>query len=231
MNIQEMIDKIYEVVADKSETMWCICEFYLPIELNVNEILKDWSLNSFVDSLFYEWVHMDYIKRVTLNWSVNVIDFNISELPPVFDKYKKYILRDNDQFYIKKISKELSSARWHNSLDENWDWNHWEDYFSKYNHNSKERYSVTYRSNVIDGRWNIGYFDECNSNIVHVIWHQVMIGDILDYLQSNNLLSDCIDPLWIWNNKREPIENQSEECIKYIYNLIIEHVPKKENSN
>jgi len=48
----------------------------------------------------------------------------------------------------------------------------------------------------------------------------IMIGDVLDYMQSNNLLSECVDILWIWNNKRKPIKDQSEYCIEYVYNLL-----------
>ncbi len=34
-----------------------------------------------------------------------------------------------------------------------------------------------------------------------------------------------------WKLLHEILEHQSEECITYIYNLIMKHVPKKENSN
>lgn len=261
MTKDDMIAKIYEVVADKNETEWCICEFQLPIELSTNKIQYDWSLSCFVNSFFYEWVHMFYIKKVRLNWSVNIVDFDISELPPVFDKYKKYILRTNDQFFIRKISKPISSARSHNSVEwmynEKWDWRHWEDYFSKYNPNSKEKYSVTYRDNVIDGRWHVHYDSECNSNIVNVIWHPVMIGDVLDWLEKDYTVDTkriipwfeldkkssedwkvsmirmhYCEQLWFERAyKRKPIEHQSEECITFIYNLTISHVPKKENKN
>lgn len=53
-----------------------------------------------------------------------------------------------------------------------------------------------------------------------VIWHDVMFWDVLDYilgltgddLSKNNLFI-------YWKELRQPIENQSEECINYIYSL------------
>lgn len=53
-----------------------------------------------------------------------------------------------------------------------------------------------------------------------IIWHPVLIWDVLDYLQSNLLLSECVEILWLRNNKRKPIEEQSESTIKYVYDLI-----------
>lgn len=64
------------------------------------------------------------------------------------------------------------------------------------------------------------------------IWHSVMIWDIIDYLQENyNLkpnesLNDYFKIerkiLNRYEEKRKPIEEQSEECIDYVYNLIFE---------
>ena len=55
-----------------------------------------------------------------------------------------------------------------------------------------------------------------------------MIGDIIYWLKkSNDLFIDNND--WYilnkcysirWDNYREPIEKQSEKCIKYVYDLI-----------
>ena len=62
------------------------------------------------------------------------------------------------------------------------------------------------------------------------IWHPVMIWDVLDFciwnkeLNSKRLMwQNTI--FWLlnrWKEKRKPIEEQSEECIDYIYNLIFE---------
>jgi hypothetical protein len=89
-------------------------------------------------------------------------------------------------------------------------------------------------------------FFEKDSKHTKIIWHPVMIGDCLDWIEKNtqwwlwayydwcipseDLSSLCIE--WIsldnwktfyWNlrkEKRKPIEYQSDECIEYIYNLI-----------
>ena len=74
----------------------------------------------------------------------------------------------------------------------------------------------------------------CNEWIVDIIWHSVMIWDVLDYIDSiefnhpNGFIKwnqekypIIIDTLFTdWDYKRKPIEEQSEECIEYIYNLI-----------
>lgn len=62
-------------------------------------------------------------------------------------------------------------------------------------------------------------------NEMEIIWHPVMIWDVLDWMEQR--VTDVVwMPLfmWImqstWKHKRKPIEDQSEECITYIYNLI-----------
>lgn len=64
------------------------------------------------------------------------------------------------------------------------------------------------------------------------IWHPVMIGDVIDYIEpywkgyAQDVRFDRerkrkIDiALLQWDKKREPIEKQSDECIDYIYSLI-----------
>jgi len=88
------------------------------------------------------------------------------------------------------------------------------------------------------------------SEMRKIIWHPVMIGDVYQWLFDNKMESNVVyvkNPIRWWKvepyssnkefifwrreNRRKPIENQSEECITFIYNLIIKHVPKKENSN
>jgi len=60
-----------------------------------------------------------------------------------------------------------------------------------------------------------------------IIWHPVMIWDVFEYQIENLWLNpvefNYLDSklLWIWKHKRLPIEQQSEECINYVYNLII----------
>jgi len=76
-----------------------------------------------------------------------------------------------------------------------------------------------------------------NECLDHITWHPVMIWDVLDYItnieEETLILKYDINRYWnewnkwiveeiyvIWNNLRKPIEEQSEECINYIYNLI-----------
>ncbi len=62
-------------------------------------------------------------------------------------------------------------------------------------------------------------------------WHPVKIGDVLDRmeeikstieLRSSQYCAWLYDEICIlWGHKRKPIEEQSEECIDYIYNLLL----------
>lgn len=60
----------------------------------------------------------------------------------------------------------------------------------------------------------------------YIIWHPVMIWDVLDWGFENESLYNEKYDFWIWEifgfwkEKRKPIDNQSEECITFIYNLI-----------
>ena len=52
-------------------------------------------------------------------------------------------------------------------------------------------------------------------------WHPVMIWDVLDYIVENQLW--WAEYQWAcdkWSKLRKPIEEQSEECISFIYNLL-----------
>lgn len=65
-------------------------------------------------------------------------------------------------------------------------------------------------------------------------WHPVLIWTILAYARNKNNVEDEINidyynevladllwwQNWIWNKINLPIEKQSEECIKYIFDLI-----------
>lgn len=49
---------------------------------------------------------------------------------------------------------------------------------------------------------------------IKIIWHPVMIWDVL---QRTSLHNDEI--IKKWHDMRKPIDDQSEECITFIYNL------------
>ena len=110
---------------------------------------------------------------------------------------------------------------------------------------SKWIYSIIDRENVwfldpykgVD--WNIhntiviedGVNSRCYS-IEEIIWHPVMIGDVIDWIepywalfaQSLNLSNERQRKIKFvlvqWHKKREPIEMQSDECIDFVYSLI-----------
>lgn len=56
-----------------------------------------------------------------------------------------------------------------------------------------------------------------NEKDLDIIWHPIMIWDVLESFYWDIRFSDLA---WIWKELREPIEEQSDECIDFIYNLI-----------
>lgn len=63
-----------------------------------------------------------------------------------------------------------------------------------------------------------------------IIWHPVMIGDVLNWIDNKMGVSNCeyeefvveeanISVL-LWREYLKPIEEQSDECINYIYSII-----------
>lgn len=62
-----------------------------------------------------------------------------------------------------------------------------------------------------------------------IIWHPVMIGDLMDYFEKLwpekmiKLISKNLEDLFlIWKEKRLPLEDQSDECVDFVYDLIFE---------
>ncbi len=68
-----------------------------------------------------------------------------------------------------------------------------------------------------------------------IIWHPVMIGDVLDWIEKNKMewanrdhLEEEKYEFWDMLNylcamrwtKNQPIDNQSGDCIKYVYDLL-----------
>lgn len=90
---------------------------------------------------------------------------------------------------------------------------------------NKEINDAQYMLNELNTNWDIKYnhYDE----MFDLVNNKVMIGDVLDWLYKDNLfLSDAHrkweDVILLWEEKRKPIEEQSDECINYIYNLLWE---------
>lgn len=79
--------------------------------------------------------------------------------------------------------------------------------------------------------WECLYWDiSSHRNDIEIIWHKVMLWDFLDYiekikdkkqLESTEYYAWLYDYICIkWEHKRKPIEEQSNECIKYVFDLI-----------
>lgn len=116
---------------------------------------------------------------------------------------------------------------------------------SHHNRKSKEWYTndifisnslknYYYHSCPID--WEYIWKPRYKSDSIEIIWHPVMIWDVLDWIDKNIKhtefdIASFIDIKWrisiykvnLLRNRidyRKPIEDQSEECIDFIYNLI-----------
>lgn len=86
-------------------------------------------------------------------------------------------------------------------------------------------YAVTeFESNILNERDNEGGL------VYTIIWHPVMIGDVLDWMYENNIPTNKHNAVskeicwyhanYLWENKRLPIDQQSDECIAYVYDLV-----------
>lgn len=72
--------------------------------------------------------------------------------------------------------------------------------------------------------------------LYRIIWHPVMIWDVLDFIKKNNIKKYILDSdscFWIlnsseyifkklWENLTATIEEQSDNCVDYIYDLLTE---------
>ena len=59
-----------------------------------------------------------------------------------------------------------------------------------------------------------------NRELDKIIWHPVMIWDVLDYICNFKSIWILENILEDRNYYKKPIEEQSDECIDYVYNLI-----------
>lgn len=61
-----------------------------------------------------------------------------------------------------------------------------------------------------------------------IIWHPVKLGDVMDYFEKLpnekiiKILQETEKIFLLWQEKRKPIEEQSNECVEFVYNLISE---------
>lgn len=104
-----------------------------------------------------------------------------------------------------------------------WEWNSWMYYWYIWGN------KITTTWNVID-----------TLPLEHtVIWHPVMIGDVYQWLFDNKMECNVVyakNPIRWWKaepyssnkefifhrreNRRKPIDDQSDECIKFVYDLL-----------
>ena len=63
-----------------------------------------------------------------------------------------------------------------------------------------------------------------------IIWHPVMIWDVLDRMKWNRHARyerhDLLNLIFYWKEAREQIEKQNIECIEWVYDLIINNGKK-----
>lgn len=126
--------------------------------------------------------------------------------------------------YEKVANKTLSFGC---KILEKYEWKNYTHTIIEIINESEEYYFIRY----MDWIWNF------NKLKTKIIWHPVMIWDVLDYIENFEdwMENKIADEKWLyfwsseynhitylWHNKRLPIEEQSEECIDYVYNLIFE---------
>ena len=73
------------------------------------------------------------------------------------------------------------------------------------------------------------------TEIKEIIGHPVMIGDVFDYTKETKIdmvwsdsscaidvrdWEECINIFNLWEHKRKSIDDQTDECIDYVYSLI-----------
>ena len=94
---------------------------------------------------------------------------------------------------------------------------------------NQEIHRLSYAKNI---KYLIWLDDYCNEEDLldswKIIWHPVMIWDVLDWMIYDQDL--CFDGyMLIWNNNddepirknlKEPIENQTDACINFIYKIV-----------
>lgn len=81
---------------------------------------------------------------------------------------------------------------------------------------SRENQNVVY---VNEKFWYTLTFADSEFEDLKVIWLPVMIWNIIEYFYQD---TKCNEFVSLWGDLKEPIENQGDECIDYIYNLLQE---------
>jgi hypothetical protein len=87
----------------------------------------------------------------------------------------------------------------------------WKDYDEKWETNNRYR--------MIDDWENTFTWLVSESSI---IWHPILLWDVLDWVYNKveDKWIDVKELIWIREQKRKSIKEQSEQCINFIYNII-----------
>lgn len=74
---------------------------------------------------------------------------------------------------------------------------------------------------VMDWEDGYRYYNNIAWNWIYtVIWHPVMIWDVLDYMEKwPNFFDEIIPVVDLWIHLRKPIDEQPMKIIEYVYNL------------
>lgn len=115
----------------------------------------------------------------------------------------KYIVKNNEWSIFELREDEWDGISFNNWYDETFEWI-WEDELIRY----KLIWIVGHPVMIWDV---LGY---TNEKKIDVVWSDSSCAiDVRDGEQSINIFN-------LWDKKRESIENQSDECIDFIYSLI-----------
>lgn len=186
MTKEEKINKIYEVIADKTLSFWCkiILKNYLWEQIVNHSVWNLTYLFWFQFPFINNHKDKEKIEVEKVLWHIifiwNILDWiekNITETNPCPICWDKDIQLENFDSWLSWMQSEFS--RWY-CWNENCYW--------------------TSSDNIEWSAENIKYC--CLDDLVFWNW----LGN-----------------WWLWKEKRKPIEYQSDECIDYIYNLIIEN--------
>lgn len=130
-------------------------------------------------------------------------------------------------YYEKQERNEIKTKLWYQKpiITERWedtilgvsDW--WDEFHEYY------RGTLNDDLHIWPDEWRIGYSYE----IADIIWHPLMIGDVLDWIEKLVIPVGRHSPYYYFSivldgrqEKRLPLNDQSDECIDFIYSLLPE---------
>jgi hypothetical protein len=203
---QWMIDKIYEVISDKTLNTWC--QVSIPFNKTiVSKIDNQWEYTNCRKKLWIEyktWVITHYSIAQHHDYESSYLEINDEDITISFIT-ETWWFNIMTQENIIRLSRYYE-WKWKHSNTKQikfCEWYYWED-------------RIEYIYNIPDAGL---FLDELEDK---VIWHPVMIWNC-DILIDKwpNYFDDWLPIIDLWIEKRKPIEEQSDHCVKYIYSLIM----------